>query len=66
MDLPAPARRAVAGILISAHPATFAALRLVSRAWADAADQATQSLTVRVAAEPVVDELLAAVRTLRG
>ena len=66
MDLPAPARRAVAGILISAHPATFAALSLVSRAWQDAADPATQLLTVRIAAAPLADELAAVIRTLRG
>ncbi len=66
MDLPAPVQRAVAGILISAHPATFAALRLVSRAWQDAADQATQLLTVRVAAAPLAAELAAVVKTLRA
>ena len=66
MDLPAPAQRAVASMLINAHPATFAALRLVSRAWQDAADQSTQQLTVRVAAEPLADELAAVVKTLRS
>ena len=66
MDLPETARRAVAGILISAHPATFAALRLVSRAWQDAADQATQLLTVRIATGPLAGELPAVIRTLRG
>ena len=66
MDLPAPVRQAVATILIGVDAASFAALRLVSRAWRDAADQAAQLLTVRVAADSLADDIPAVITTLRG
>lgn len=47
MEVPAPVREAIARILIKADPATYAALRLVSHGWKDAADQAVRMLSPR-------------------
>ena len=66
MDLPAPVREAVARSLAEADLDTFAALRLVSRGWQDAADQATRRVRIRVSADTAQTDLPAVAKLLRG
>ena len=56
----------IAGSLLSADPASFAALRLVSHAWKRAADHATRLLTCRVHAESLAEELPTVAKALRS
>jgi len=56
----------IASHLIGSDSASFAALRLVSRGWKRAADQATRLLTIRVHAEALDEELPAAAAALRS
>ena len=66
MDLPPPVREAVARSIKDADPDTFAALRLVSRAWQDAADQSARRVRIRVPADASQEDLPAVAKLLRG
>ena len=65
-DFPAPVREAVARSIKDADPHTFAALRLVSRGWQDAADQAVRRLRIRVPADTSQADIPALAKLLRG